>query len=465
MTENKNKPNILFLVIDSLRADKCYENQRYCITPNLDKMIRGGTYFSQAISPSDATTLSIRSMFTGLLSFKTGTIKKDNLNSNSELKIPTIISVLKNLGYGIVGKVPSFVSLDSLYSAFDYNDRFSVEKQWPRLDDGMGLEIINKLKTNIQDPWFYYIHVLDVHSKIKPGMMPLIIPEKYDKEQFGKSKYERAISSMDYWLGKIMENINLENTIVIVTADHGSFIPHYQNKIKISLEESTVVAPPNIKIPKILNPLKRKMYTIIKNKSEENVLSKIKKLSLTEYDKRNLLCLYDKNPFRVLYDELIRVPLLFLGKDVPSGKIFTQQVSTRDIFPTITEILQLDENIKTDGRSLYSVIKGTGENEEEPLFIQSSFPMEKENGYLVGIRTSEYKYNRSIDNPTKNVFLYDLQKDPKEEENIANQQQNMVDKYEKILKKYLNQMKSQNIEHKTDEEKIIEDELKKLGYI
>ncbi|RZD39333.1 MAG: hypothetical protein CXT78_13945, partial [Thaumarchaeota archaeon] len=185
----------------------------------------------------------------------------------------------------------------------------------------------------------------------------------------------------------------------------------------------------------------------------------------TEYDKRNLLCLYDKNPFRVLYDELIRVPLLFLGKDVPSGKIFTQQVSTRDIFPTITEILQLDENIKTDGRSLYSVIKGTGENEEEPLFIQSSFPMEKENGYLVGIRTSEYKYNRSIDNPTKNVFLYDLQKDPKEEENIANQQQNMVDKYEKILKKYLNQMKSQNIEHKTDEEKIIEDELKKLGYI
>ena len=97
MNSNK-KPNILFIVIDSLRADKSYGDTRKCITPNLDKMIKNGTYFTQAISPSDATILSIRSIFTGLLPFKTGTVKNEKINSVSNEKIPTITSILKKSG-------------------------------------------------------------------------------------------------------------------------------------------------------------------------------------------------------------------------------------------------------------------------------------------------------------------------------------------------------------------------------
>ena len=166
----------------------------------------------------------------------------------------------------------------------------------------------------------------------------------------------------------------------------------------------------------------------------------------------------------MLYDELVRVPLLFVGKNIPQDKIFNQQVSIRDIFPTIMDILQLNENINVDGCSLFPIMEGKN-IKEESLFIQSSFPMEKENGYLVGIRTSEYKYNRSIDNPAENVFLYDLQKDPKEEKNIANEQKDIVDKYEKILKNFLSQTKNKDTKIETEETKIIEDELKKLGYI
>ena len=40
-------------------------------------------------------------------------------------------------------------------------------------------------------------------------MPPLVIPEKYDDEQFGRSKYERAVSATDYWLGEILKNIDL----------------------------------------------------------------------------------------------------------------------------------------------------------------------------------------------------------------------------------------------------------------
>jgi len=129
------KPNILFLLIDSLRADKCYGENRTCVTPNLDKIVKNGAYFTQAISPSDATVLSLRSIFTGLLPFKTGTIKNKRIDSNMEKKIPTITSILKKSGYKIIGKVPSFTFMDSVYSVFENNDKFSIDKQWPRLED------------------------------------------------------------------------------------------------------------------------------------------------------------------------------------------------------------------------------------------------------------------------------------------------------------------------------------------
>ena len=119
MTDNKKtKPNILFLLIDSLRADKFYGKNRTCVTPNLDEMVKNGTYFTQAISPSDATVLSLRSVFTGLLPYKTGTIKNKRINSSMEAKIPTITSILRKSGYQIIGKVPAVTFLDSIYSVF-----------------------------------------------------------------------------------------------------------------------------------------------------------------------------------------------------------------------------------------------------------------------------------------------------------------------------------------------------------
>tara|TARA_B100001175_G_C19422686_1_gene596947 strand:- start:690 stop:1142 length:453 start_codon:yes stop_codon:yes gene_type:complete len=150
-----------------------------------------------------------------------------------------------------------------------------------------------------------------------------------------------------------------------------------------------------------------------------------------------------------------------MGANVPQNRIIKNQVSTRDILPTLIDMLQLDQNITTDGNSLFSLIKGKI-IDEKPIFIQSSFPMEKESGYLVGIRTSKYKYNRSIDNSKQNVFLYNLEKDPKEEQNIANEEKEIVEQYENILKNYLSNI--QNVE-KGDDEQMIEDELKKLGYI
>ena len=33
------------------------------------------------------------------------------------------------------------------------------------------------------------------------------------------------ISGIDFWIGKILQKINLENTLVVLTSDHGNFLP------------------------------------------------------------------------------------------------------------------------------------------------------------------------------------------------------------------------------------------------
>ena len=98
------KPNIFYLVIDSLRADKFYGSNRTSITPNIDNLIKNGAYFEQTISSADATILSWASMFTGMHPFKTGifTSRFNKLNQN----VITFFESLKKYGYNFYSYLP-----------------------------------------------------------------------------------------------------------------------------------------------------------------------------------------------------------------------------------------------------------------------------------------------------------------------------------------------------------------------
>lgn len=67
----KMDSNILFIIIDSLREDK-FSGRGTSITPNIDSLIKKGTYFSQTISSSDVTGICLGNIFTGMFSNKTG---------------------------------------------------------------------------------------------------------------------------------------------------------------------------------------------------------------------------------------------------------------------------------------------------------------------------------------------------------------------------------------------------------
>ena len=75
------KPNVLFIVIDSLRSDRFIGESRSCKTPCIDKLLKTGTYFQETYSSSDVTGTCLGNMFTGNYSLKTGITLK-NFNKN-----------------------------------------------------------------------------------------------------------------------------------------------------------------------------------------------------------------------------------------------------------------------------------------------------------------------------------------------------------------------------------------------
>ena len=118
------RPNILFITIDSLRADRCRSKIKTSKTPNMDKLIDNGIYFSQAFSTADQTGTSISSLFTSSFPIQTGTTQ---FNFSEDTR--TYFDILKESGYQLGSFVPDLDFFKRLTSKFDNkNDLQKFEK-------------------------------------------------------------------------------------------------------------------------------------------------------------------------------------------------------------------------------------------------------------------------------------------------------------------------------------------------
>tara|TARA_B100000676_G_scaffold289182_1_gene321414 strand:+ start:327 stop:1670 length:1344 start_codon:yes stop_codon:yes gene_type:complete len=445
------KPNVFFLIIDSFRND---EFQKFCKNfPDsyLNKLVEKGTYFSQTVSSADATLLSLSSMLTGKFSFKTG-VKSEKLNKLKP-NIKTLFQILKDENYHLYGYNPTVVNLANLLPKFENDD--SSEESSPRITDTDN-KIIEKL-SGLKEPWAMFVHVTDLHE-------PIIIPKQFNKPEYGSSQYEKQIFAIDHKIGELMDEIDLQKTQLIVTADHGTYLKNIIiDKKNISFEDNikSEVFKKEIgkKIPKFLKPLKDKVFFSQIEHNRKTKLEKIKKMNLNHYEERNLT----SEKFDIkhsLFDELLLVPLLFVGNECKSNRI-DQQVRSVDILPTLLEILKIkfNEN-ELDGKSLYGLMTGKKDT-EKTAYLESNPLIQLKSDDVIGIRTSKYKYFRDSINSNKRIHLYDLQNDPFENENISNKHTELVTKFEKELQNIIN---SENSESVNDQDKEIYEELKKMGY-
>ena len=208
-----SKPNILFLTIDSLRADKFHGENKSSKTPTIDSLINNGAYFNQAISTIDGTFSSLASIFTSKFPFKT------NITwSKNHSKALGFFKSIKNYGYSQYSVTPDHGFFKSISENFDDRTLTSTSS-YLGLWEGIGDLIISKLddcKKN-ESPWIFYTHIMDLHT-LKP------IPEEFNISEFGETEYDRRISLIDMWLGKFLEKIDLTKTLIVLTSDHGEFI-------------------------------------------------------------------------------------------------------------------------------------------------------------------------------------------------------------------------------------------------
>ena len=479
------KPNILFFLIDGLREDKCHGNKKTSVTPHIDSLIQNGVYFNQTICSAPVTPTALSSLFTGLYPSEAIILNNEIFTINQAHK--NYVQHLKEIGYTTYAFLPEATYLFEQGRIFEEN----VYK-YPYTDtlfNGNGKLIVEKLKENhLREPWFYYLHLYDLlwispnaHFNLNDG------PDEISNDKFGINKYERIFSVMDIWFGRILHNLDLKNTLIVLTADHGADLGIYtptmeqENKNFQKLKAHDIGVNFRIiqniakKLPKQILPFRKKLANKYTAKNEENIknkiqaeFDKIEKSELSPYEKR--IMKFSVIPIQNIYDEKYRVPLIFSGYNIPSGVLISEQVRSVDIFSTIADIIGLNNiNENKRGRSLLPLMQGK-HFDELPAYVESAINAVKSlTDDAIGIRTSKFKYFRDRNDSVKNVHLYDLKNDPLEEKNIAKNNKDVVAEMEKqlveILKGESFQHSQSNEELDEEQSDIIDSELKRLGYI
>ena len=260
------KPNILFIMIDTLRPDHvgCYGYQRQT-TPNLDRLAAGGVRFDQMIAASSWTTPSVMSMFTSLPPSLHGVTGPDKTLVGDAT---TLAAELKRAGYQTVGFTSNPCTHSKLGYArgFDLYDDFTVMLSsdlnlFEDFDQEKGIlstvtsPTINRLalswleqKRDPGRPFFLYLLYFDPHADyVPPSPYNRLFDPEYDGPENGRNLPDRAESGSavfterdrahiralydgdirftDEHVGALLKKMEqlklLENTLTVVVSDHG----------------------------------------------------------------------------------------------------------------------------------------------------------------------------------------------------------------------------------------------------
>ncbi len=247
-------PNVFLLNIDMLRADHLgVHGYGRDTTPVLDDLARKGAWFTQARAHAPWTYPSVVSMLTGLYPTSHGATYAqadgDYVTTSLSTEIDTLASRLKAGGYATAAFVtnPLLKRYSGLDHGFDvYRDEFvgewrrDVRAPWwhdSMLAANVHHEALEWLPHDVESPVFVYIHYIDVHGPFldpKPFGQPrgLVRPRQAERarltgepRQLAIDLYDGELRALDEEIGRLLAALAqrrlLENSIVIITGDHG----------------------------------------------------------------------------------------------------------------------------------------------------------------------------------------------------------------------------------------------------
>lgn len=407
--------NIIFVFSDQQRWDTCgCYGQPLPITPNLDRMAEQGTIFKNAFSCQPVCGPARACIQTGRYPTEIGCYKNHTM---LPMDAPTIAKILSGAGYetAYIGKWhlastgPKDGPDDFLTKAIPPDRRGGFRDFWLASDlleftsHGYGghmfdtdmdrrvfpddryrvdvltdwaIEYLGNRRTD--NPFFLFLSYIEPHHQndhnhyegphgSKNRFRDFAVPGDLEgtegdwREEY--PDYLGCINSLDENLGRIRTALEergiADNTVVIYTSDHGSHFRTRNSEYKRSCHESS-----------------------------------------------------------------IHIPFVACGPGFNGGSAVEELVSTIDFAPTVLKAGGIDTPGTMHGSPLQDLVNGTAGKRPEDVFIQIS---ESQCGRA--LRTTRWKYSvsapdikwweESSSNEYTEEFLYDLEADPHERNNLV----------------------------------------------
>jgi arylsulfatase A-like enzyme len=251
LVPDRAKPNVLLIILDTVRAASLslHGNGRPT-SPRLDDLARTSTVFDLAIAPAAWTLPSHGSMFTGRWPHELSVGWQTPLND----RFPTLAEVLRDQGYLTAGFVANhyyttrqsglergFIHYEDiainpkeilrssllgqaatgilLHGKYTFQPERSTHRKQA---DEVGTSFLTWTQKTDHRPWFAFLNFFDAH---KPYRRPTGALNTVSDSQRVDAGYEESIRYLDTEVGRVLDGLaqrgELDNTLVIITSDHG----------------------------------------------------------------------------------------------------------------------------------------------------------------------------------------------------------------------------------------------------
>ena len=337
----QERPNLLFLSIDTLRADhvSCYGYDRPT-TPSIDLVAANGTRFAHARSSAPWTLPSFATMFTGRTPTRhgaggTGEVRNIATDPPRTMAtgIPTLAETLKGAGYRThavtsnpylrFGPVRGFD--DPIVKAARADRIGALARQW-----------IGRAADD--EPWFLWVHFNDPHEPTIAGDAQL-----------------RAIGAAD-----AIDDAHRTALHRWGDREEGTYLGNRGSEsevrdlleTKIALYDATI-RQVDLEIGHILEDLQRKQHlrhtlVVIVSDHGEEFLDHAEEGKAWNHDPRGI---WGIGHGHTLFEEQLHVPLIMMGPRVDAARVIEEQFPLTELAPTLLELLRVAVPEGMDGTS------------------------------------------------------------------------------------------------------------------
>lgn len=252
------KPNVLFITIDTLRADRLgvYGHTRPT-SPNLDEFAKSAVVFEQAFSHSSWTLPSFATMLTSTYAQTHGCAQFHHALNDSFTTFPEILGASGYRTAAVTSHVFVGRRHGLLQGIEEIDDSLVLDLEAsheqissPRVTE-KGIQFLEKFAGAESDrPWMLWLHYFDPHELYRRHAETAEAFPGADDD----SLYQGEIAFTDMWIGRLLEALDrldlADDTIVIVTSDHGEeFKDHGSNRHGHSVYREVLHVPFVVRAP------------------------------------------------------------------------------------------------------------------------------------------------------------------------------------------------------------------------